>query len=154
VKQINRIASIVVLTLVGIVLNVIFQGFFIFTIIGCFALGYYLNRSKKSSAAKAVAHKVSSRKLEQIISQGKAYLQNPSRQMPMMSRPLSLTGLRCRSCGAMLKSGQRFCAKCGSDASGGRGRDSKIACPSCSHPVQQSDMFCPHCGHRLSVRAR
>lgn len=152
-KQINKIAGIVVLTLVGIVLNVIFQGFIIVPIIGCFALGYYLNRSKKPSSAKAVAPKASSRKLEQIISQGKAYLQNPSRQMPTMSTPLSLTGLRCRSCGAMLKSGQRFCAKCGSDASGGRGRASKIACPSCSHLVPWSDKFCLNCGHRLPVRA-
>jgi len=153
VNQINKIASIVVLTLVGIVLNVIFQGFFIVTIIGCFALGYYLNRSKKSSAARAVAPKATSRKLEQIISQGKAYLQNPSRQMPTMSTPRSLAGLRCRSCGAMPKSGQRFCAKCGSDASGGRERDSKIACPSCSHLVPRSDQFCLNCGHRLPVHA-
>jgi RNA polymerase subunit RPABC4/transcription elongation factor Spt4 len=153
VKQINKIASIVVLTITGTILNVIFQGVFILTIIGCFALGYYLNRGNKSSAARMASPKLSSRKVEEIISQGKAYLQNPSRQTRMISTPRSLTGLQCRSCGATLKSGQRFCTECGSDASSGSGRDHKIACPSCNHVVPRSDKFCRNCGHSLSVRA-
>ncbi len=100
-KTINRIASSVLLVLVGIVLNFI-TGNVIVTTIGCFVLGIFLNRSSKKRAQGTVLKKSSLPQATQQIQSAPSSSMSP------------ITSIRCGSCGAISGRRTKYCAKCGS----------------------------------------
>jgi hypothetical protein len=104
VTEINKVASFVVLLVAGSILNMI-TGNVILTSIGCFALGYVLNRGGRPRAPKMEAP------------------QTPVRTRTMSRSQKSLTApysgartrktLQCRNCGAAISPNHAFCRTCG-----------------------------------------
>ena len=60
----------------------------------------------------------------------------------MVGNEVTGLALRCRSCGAALDEGDRFCPCCGV-------RVAVDCCPLCGSPVHHGDTYCSSCGHYL-----
>ena len=52
-----------------------------------------------------------------------------------------ITEIGCRACGAGIKSGDKFCGKCGAEQ--------ERACPDCGEEASDKDVFCGKCGGKL-----
>ena len=74
---------------------------------------------------------------------------------PVMDRqtvttaPATGVATTCRNCGAPLRPGAVFCARCGTPVV----EETTTHCPRCGGETQPGDMFCPHCGNRLTPAA-
>lgn len=55
----------------------------------------------------------------------------------------------CSYCGNALRSGARFCGRCGQTVTTGAVASRSIVCPRCQHPLRTGAKFCGACGQRL-----
>ncbi|HWD64429.1 MAG TPA: adenylate/guanylate cyclase domain-containing protein [Solirubrobacteraceae bacterium] len=53
--------------------------------------------------------------------------------------------MECRSCGAEIRAGKRFCVKCGTPAN--------MLCPTCGAAADSNDRFCGECGRSFELHA-
>jgi RNA polymerase subunit RPABC4/transcription elongation factor Spt4 len=160
--------------IVGAVLNIISGGTIILPAIGCGIVGYMLEKRSKSHQ-KTLAPRPSTAQ----ISQGRAYPQNLGRQKlpmnPQQARSLPIVPrtaqLQCRNCGAIVKAGQSFCSKCGSQTvptsaprrdqgSSDRKYTPELVnaqttrCRNCGASVMIDYRFCRKCGFDLGIPSR
>jgi len=54
-------------------------------------------------------------------------------------------GIKCKSCGAEIPSGSKFCINCGDKVGGG------ISCPECKADVPPGSKFCLNCGTKMII---
>ena len=56
----------------------------------------------------------------------------------------NVTGVACRTCGAKVQQGAKFCAECGTPTA------TKKHCTSCGAAAEGSPRFCPECGQKFA----
>jgi len=109
VMKINKIVTFVLMLVAGSILNVL-TGNVILTSVGCFALGYVLNRSRKPNAPKA---DTASTPVRMGTIRPKSLGKPKIPQLTPYPASQVRTASSCPNCRAAISSHHKFCRSCG-----------------------------------------
>ena len=86
----------------------------------------------------------------QLMAEAAQYIDTEAKESEQLEalirtrRAAQKQGLKCEHCDAPIRTGQRFCSKCGSAIN-------EEQCPSCGKKIQTGDLFCSACGNKIQI---